>query len=654
MKLFKWTIKGKIVFQTAVYLILTILVCETAAAAAMQRSLTTQAEGHVAMTAEDNASVVNAWLENQADIVHTIRDAVAYMDTMDMNYVMNFLDANLKENPNALMYYICFGYNGGVFPADHSQLDLDPTTRDWWQQALAKNGLIYTAPYQDFASGQMIVSIAEPLTIEGQQAVMLADITIDTLTGQVTGVGSGQDIQGFLLDAEGSVISHKNAAYLPQKTGSTVLRDVLGVDIEHVTEITDYDGTEKFIGTSKVNATGWIFGIVESKSVVTDQIAQSIAATIQAGLITLCIVLALMFFSVRRSLKPVESMKQFIKAKIIGLENCKEYRSETREISYLIEEMKNGFVTVISQTREESYNIYSRMKDTSRKVRFISSNITDISAAMEETSANVGVQAGSIRDIDGTCRDAAETIDSLAQKAGEMAVRSKEVMERVDVIVPALVQGKNNAVAVAGDSRERLKEAIEGAKVINKIAAVSTSIQDIASQTNLLALNASVEAARAGSAGKGFSVIAQEIKKLSEDTTQNINMVNSLVQTVLRSVQTLTEESDRVLVFLDGTVMEDYNKLESLAKNYRNDAAYYAEISADIGASAEEISSSIWNINHTFDSISQAQNELVDAVRHVSGNLQQITASSENVSEETKCVLESIGSLQKIISRFHV
>ncbi|MDE7245434.1 MAG: hypothetical protein K2O18_15880 [Oscillospiraceae bacterium] len=654
MKLFKWTIKGKIVFQTAVYLILAILVCETAAAAAMQRSLTAQAEGYVAMTAADNASVVNAWLEDQANIVHTIRDAVAYMDTMDMNYVMNFLDANLKENPNALMYYICFGYYGGVFPADHSQLELDPTTRDWWQQALAKNGLIYTAPYQDFASGQMIVSIAEPLYIEGQQAVMLADITIDTLTGQVASVGSGQDIQGFLLDAEGSVISHNNAAYLPQETGSTVLRDVLGVDIERVTEITDYDGTEKFIGTSKVNASGWTFGIVESKSVVTDQIARSIAATIQAALVTLCLVLALMFLSVRRSLKPVESMKQFIKEKIIGLENCKEYRSETREISYLIEEMKDGFVTVISQTREESYNIYTRMKDTSRKVRSISRNITDISAAMEETSANVGVQAGSIRNIDGTCRNAAGTIDSLAQKAGEMAVRSKEVMERVDVIVPALVQGKNNAVAVAGDSRVRLKEAIEGAKVINKIAAVSTSIQDIASQTNLLALNASVEAARAGSAGKGFSVIAQEIKKLSEDTAQNINMVNSLVQTVLRSVQTLTEESDRVLVFLDGTVMEDYNKLESLAKNYRNDAAYYAETSAEIGTSAEEISSSIWNINRTFDSISQAQSELVNAVGHVSGNLQQITASSENVSEETKCVLDSIGSLQKIISRFHM
>ena len=235
-----------------------------------------------------------------------------------------------------------------------------------------------------------------------------------------------------------------------------------------------------------------------------------------------------------------------------------------------------------------------------------------------------------------------------------MAVKAKEVMERVDVIVPELMSGKNNAVMVAKDSRKRLQEAIEGTKVIEKIAEVSTAIQGIASQTNLLALNASIEAARAGEAGKGFAVVAEEIKKLSEDTAEEIRKVNELTLKVLDSVRVLSDESDRVLVFIDGTVMQDYDKLQALAENYREDAGYYAGASSKIGTGAEDISTSIRNINTVFSEISEAQEELSRTVGSVNENLQQITYSSENVSQETNGVLDSIGTLQRTMNKFSV
>lgn len=648
------TIRGKITLQTALYLILTIIVCEVVAVNALQSNMTTQTRSYVTSEAEVNADIVSEWLEEQANIVHTLRNAVAYINDKDKEHIMDYLEVNLAENEDALMYYICFGYNGGVLPADHSELDLDPTTRGWWQQAIAENGLIYTAPYKDFASGQMIVSIAEPLTIDGEQAVMLADITIDTLTQLVGNVGSDENVQGFLLDAEGNVISHENEAFLPREDGNTVLKDALGVDVENVSEIKDYDGKMKYISTAKVNATGWTFGIMEFKSVVTNQVIMNIILVIMVGLVTLIIALVLISNSVKRSLKPIDSMKTFIKDKIIGRDNCKKQKDEVSEISYLIEEMKEGFVTVIKQTKDESDAIHVKMKDANSKVSSISNNIMEISAAMEETGANVDTQTDSIKQIEQTCKEAAEVIDSLAKDAGEMAVRAKEVMDRVDVIVPELMEGKNNAVIVAEDSRKRLQEAIEGTKVIEKIAEVSTAIQGIAAQTNLLALNASIEAARAGEAGKGFSVVAEEIKKLSEDTAGEIRKVNELTLKVLDSVRALSEESDRVLVFIDGTVMQDYNKLQTLAENYKEDAGYYSESSSQIGAGAEEISASIQNINSIFSTISEAQDELSRAMGSVNENLQQITYSSENMSEETNDVLDSIGSLQKTMSKFSV
>lgn len=650
----KKTIKGKITLQTAIYLILTILVCEVVAVSALQRNMTAQAKNYVRMQAADNADVVDEWLKDQGNIVHTVRNAIAYMDNKDSEVIMDYLEANLKENENALMYYICFGYDGGVFPADHSKLDLDPTTRGWWQQALEENGLIYTAPYKDFASGQMIVSIAEPLMIEGEQAVMLADITIDTLTQLVRNVGRDENIQGFLLDADGNVISHENQDFLPREEGNTILKDALGVDIEQVSEIRDYDGRMKFISTSRVETTGWTFGIMEFETVVTKQVVRNIITVIAVGLVTLLIVLVLMFNSVKRSLRSMENMKTFIKDKVIGRENCKAQRDEASEIAYLIDELEEKFVTVIRQTRDESNAIHEKMKDANSKVSLISNNIMEISAAMEETGANVETQTESIRHINETCQEAAGVTDHLAKETRQMTAKAREVMERVDAIVPELMNGKNNAITVAGDSRKRLQEAIEGTQVIGQIEEVSTAIQEIAEQTNLLALNASIEAARAGAAGKGFAVVAEEIKKLSEDTAEEIGKVNELTAKVLESVRALADESDRVLVFIDGTVMQDYNKLEALAQNYKGDAGYYAEASRELGESVREVSTSIQNVNSVLNTISEAQNELSRAVESVNDNLQQITNSSENVTEETRGVLDSIALLQGTMSKFQV
>lgn len=648
------TIKGKITLQTAVYLILTIIVCEFVGATALRNNMTEQTKNYIQMESENNADIIDEWLEEQSMIVHTMRNAIAYMNTKDADTIMNYLEGNLKENENALMYYLCFGYADGVYPADHSTIDLDPTTRSWWQQAISKNGIIYTAPYKDYASGQMIVSIAEPLMIDGEQAVILADISIDTMTELVDKVGSDENIQGFLLDSDGNVISHENEDFLPKEEGNTVLSDALGVDVNNVSELKDYDGKQKFISTATVEATGWTFGVTEFKSVITKKILRNIMFIIVIGFVMLGVVLALMSNSIRYSLKSVVMMKSFIKEKVIGIDNCKEQKDEVAEIDYLMKELEEQFITIIRQTKGESDTIHKKMKDASKKVSSISSNIQEISATMEETEANVDTQTNSIKNIDETCSDATGSVDKLSQDAQEMAAKAKEIMDRVDKIVPEVIAGKENAITVANDSRSRLQTAIEGTKMIEQISEVSVAIQGIASQTNLLALNASIEAARAGETGKGFAVVAEEIKKLSEDTAEEIRKVNDLIARVLASVRELSDESDNILIFIDETVIKDYDKLEMLAKNYKKDAEYYAQVGRHLGTSTQEVSASIQNISGILDTINEAQDGLSQAVSSVNENLQQITYSSEKVSKETNVVLDSIDVLQQTMSQFHV
>lgn len=648
------TIKGKITVQTIMYLLVALVICELVSVVTLNANMTSQSKLYINAEAQTNAGVVNEWLIEQGNIAHTITNAVAFMNTKDPDTIMNYLEKNLSENKDALMYYVCFGYDGGVLPADHSKLDLDPTTRDWWKQAIAKNGLIYTAPYKDFASGNMIVTVAEPLKIQGEQAVFLADITLETLTNQVKKVSADENLQGFLLDADGAVVSHENEDFLPKEEGNTILSDALNTDVCNVSELRDYDGRMKFVSTASVDATGWTFGVTEDKAVVTKQIARNVIIVIALGLVMLIVVAVMTAVSVRKSLAPMETMKKFVKEKVIGTQICHKQKNEIEEIRYLIQEMEDKFIGVIRQTKAESDNIHERMQGTNNKVVSINENIMEIGAAMEETGANIDSQTANITMINEACGSAAQSIIHLADEAQEMAANAKEVACRVESMAKELLEDKESATQMAAESKERMQKAMQGAEVIGEIANVSSAIQEIASQTNLLALNASIEAARAGEAGKGFAVVAEEIKKLSEDTGEEISKVNDLTAKVFESVKALSRESNAVLEFINGTVMSDYNKLETLVTEYQKDTGYYNQASESIGASAESVRDSVDSINEMIDSISMAQKELSDAATSVNENLQKITYSSENMSQETKEVLESVNSLQETMQSFQV
>lgn len=648
------TIKGRISVQTMLYLTVAILVCVFMAAFSLNTIITKSTKSSIATQAQANAKLVNEWLKEEGNIVHTLRDSIQFMNSTDTDMIMDFLEEALSENPDALMYYVCFAYDGGVFPADHSTLDLDPTTRSWWITAMEENTLIYTAPYKDFATGQMIVSIAEPMTLGGQQACFLADITIDTLVGIVEDISSDDTVEAFLLDASGEVVAHPNDDFLPKEEGNTNLASALGVDLGSVESFTDYDGVSKYLSLTEVEETGWTIGVAQNRSVAYNQVNKMFFRIIFAGIVVVIVDFLLMRASITRSLKPVGRLKVFIRERVIGEERCQPQKNEVAEIDYLMDELEHSFIGVIRQTREESDSIHERMQAASGKVVTISENIMEISAAMEETGANIDNQTESIGSIDNTCKNAAEAVKSLADQAQAMAERSGEIADRVGALAKEVIVGKENATRIAGESRDRMQKAVEGTKIIKDITKVTTSIQEIASQTSLLALNASIEAARAGEAGRGFAVVAEEIQKLSEDTSNEISKVGELTGKVLASVKELSEEAEKVLVFIDGTVMQDYDKLENLAKDYEENAGYYAGTSGSMQQDAEEMRQSIVTINEMLDTINTAQNELSEAVAMVNKSLQEITYSSEDMSTQTRDVLDSIGTLQETMSTFNV
>ncbi|MBR1692287.1 MAG: methyl-accepting chemotaxis protein [Lachnospiraceae bacterium] len=661
-----YSIKGRLTRAVILMIAVVMLVSTAAIVSISGTKLVNQTTESLQLQADMYAVVINSWIESERVMVEETAASVAtsYTDAPSDEMTQKIVSAHAQGRDELLNLYC------GTADKKFIQSDVaagtpegyDPTSRGWYQSAAAAGGTIVTDPYMDVIIGGMCVTIASPVIVDGQlKGVIGADVTLDTITGIMAQITNQEGEYGFLVDGSGNYIIHKESKYEPTEDAASAVTDVLPKLGELITNpgskvlrIADYDGKSNYFATAQIESSGYTLGVAVPYGQVVKSLNEMVFVALIIAVVAIGGAVAIMLGLVGKMLKPMEIMKTFIKEKIIGAENTQKQKSEVQEINYLIQEMENQFIHTIYQTREESVLIGNKMQDTNTKVSGISSNIMEISAAMQETGASIETQTDSIRNIDETCESVTHAVDELAAETQQMNDRAKEIIQRVEAIVPELLENQKHAVSVTHETREKLEIAIEGAKVIEQIVDVSQAISSIAGQTNLLALNASIEAARAGEAGRGFAVVAEEIKNLSNTTSDEIGKVNELTKKVTDSVRALSDESNSIISFLDQVVLKDYELVGNLAENYKEDAAYYGNVSSSLGGSAKNLSASITEINKVLNTINQSQAELNNAVQAVNGNLEHITYASEEVSEETKEVLESLGNLQETIGRFHV
>ncbi|MCR5784364.1 MAG: hypothetical protein K6G40_01815 [Eubacterium sp.] len=615
-------------------------------------------EKELTLGAESKAAGINGFLSEQASIVNTLSVSIGHMDSADKDGIMDYLADNLSDNEYALMYYYCEDYDGGVYPADKSVLDLDPTTRSWWTDAFAANGLIFTEPYMDFATGQMIVTVACPVNGNySGQACILADITIDTIV-EIVGASSDEDsdVKAFLTNESGEVLAHENEEYLPAESGNTNLFDTLGVTFTSGTFETfkNYDGAYYYVYTETIESTGWIVGAYEPISQMFLSILYCDIPIVLVSAILCIIGMTLTWKQIKRALKPVGNICDFIVDKIVGPENMKPGLSQIEEINSLVDVMQESLVDVIKQTKDKSGVIRDNMENTKSRISAMNDGITDISGLMSEAGDSMIHQTESINNVNEVFNQLRGASDDLAEGAQEVAAKSEEIRSKVDEIVPALIENKGMATHRLETSRERLENAIKGVEVINQITDVTEAIRSIASETNLLALNASIEAARAGEAGRGFAVVAGEINGLSTDTEKEIEKVSTLTDEVIRNVDALSLEANEILKFMDEVVIKDYDKFEQLAVEYREDSEFFAHSGSSFGAQAEELTASVEEASSLVSDTTDEQHRLAENLENIRDNIAEITNASEEITADTGEVYENVNVLKETVDTFRI
>ncbi|UST99502.1 methyl-accepting chemotaxis protein [Pseudomonas siliginis] len=498
----------------------------------------------------------------------------------------------------------------------------DPRVRPWYKGAESSSTSTLTEPYIDAATGQLIISIATASKKAGQSVgVVGGDLSLQSLIDTL----AARDFDGmgyaFLISADGKILVHPDKALVMKSLKEAYPQDTprISSDFSEVT----VDGKTRIVTFAPIKglpSVNWYIGLSIDKDQAYAMLSEFRTSAVIATIIAVVIIIALLGMLIRLLIQPLHVMTR-------AMEDIADGEGDLTKRLNIINNDEFGILgTAFNRFVERIHGSIREVSSATGQVNEVALRVVAASNSSMYNSDQQASRTSSVAAAINQLGAAAQEIARNAAQASNQASDARGLAEDGQQVVERSIKAMNQLSSMLSASSTNIESLNSKTVNIGQILEVITSISQ---QTNLLALNAAIEAARAGEAGRGFAVVADEVRNLAHRTQESAQQV----QTMIEELQVGARESV--------STMSD-------SQRHSQDSVEIANLA---GERLNSVTLRIGEIDGMNQSVATATEEQTAVVESINVDITEINTLNQEGVENLQATLRACSDLEQQASR---
>jgi len=473
------------------------------------------------------AGNIRNWLDSRIQLLDTFAQQIAVDGKPGLDRA---LALPVYANNFQLTYF--GGQDGSMqsVPVGNRAADYDPRVRGWYKAASAANQTIVTEPYISASAGKLVITLASPVQQGGRLiGVSGVDTDLQTISNLINALDFDGSGHAFIVNGEGKILIHPKGELALKSLADIYPTDTprIGSGLKEV----EFEGRKQFISFTHVDgvpSADWYVALVLDQDAAFAMLSELRTSAVVATLIAVVAIIALLGLLIRVLMEPLHIMGRAMHDIAQGEGDL------TRRLTIHAQDEYGSHCQSFNRFVERIHESIREVSSATGQVNAVASQVITASNASIHNADQQSSRTSSVAAAINQLGAAAQEIAQNAALASQHSSDARNLAEDGQQVVGQTIEVMNQLSARISDSCGNIQTLNSHTANIGQILDV---ISGISQQTNLLALNAAIEAARAGEAGRGFAVVADEVRNLAHRTQESAQQVQSLIEELQAGAQ---------------------------------------------------------------------------------------------------------------------